>query len=374
MRDDRSLIDSLYELPGRLDLWPEFIATLRRRFDGVTAVCSYGGPDGIGAFAIDGDIDAIRVFNAYYGPTCPWNYPWFATAAEGVVGSDLEMLPHGELVGSEFHNDWQRPFQHRHLLVGVVRKKGLEMQSGLGVWRPPNAPFGDRDRHLMEMLVPHTQRILYLHEQLGSLRAQTAQASDAFQSLPVGVVSLDANGHVVEMNAEARRVVASRDGLTVDRSELRGSDARSTTHLRLTLFAVLQTARGKRLASGGWIAIPRPSMKRPYMLCVAPLGSSHYAPLGSRAAAVVFMTDPERRPQSCDRLLQHLFGLTAREATLACELAAGHSLEAAAAKLAISRNTARTHLKGVFRKTGVQRQTALVLLVSALSPAIPPTF
>ncbi len=48
---------------------------------------------------------------------------------------------------------------------------------------------------------------------------------------------------------------------------------------------------------------------------------------------------------------------------LASELAKGLTLDDAAAALDISRNTARSQLQAVFRKTGVSRQSELVLLL-----------
>jgi DNA-binding CsgD family transcriptional regulator len=60
------------------------------------------------------------------------------------------------------------------------------------------------------------------------------------------------------------------------------------------------------------------------------------------------------------RLAQELFHLTGAETMLAIQLANGLSLEEAAAALNIKRNTARAHLRSIFSKTGVRRQTELV--------------
>lgn len=67
----------------------------------------------------------------------------------------------------------------------------------------------------------------------------------------------------------------------------------------------------------------------------------------------------EEPPMSCE-VIQKLFGLTPKEATLALRLAAGESLLDAARTLNMSPNTARTHLRSVFAKTGVDRQASLV--------------
>lgn len=56
----------------------------------------------------------------------------------------------------------------------------------------------------------------------------------------------------------------------------------------------------------------------------------------------------------------HRHGLTAAELRLCRELVGDHNLFEAAARLGITRNTARDRLKTIFRKSGVSRQAALI--------------
>ena len=59
-------------------------------------------------------------------------------------------------------------------------------------------------------------------------------------------------------------------------------------------------------------------------------------------------------------ILMRLYGLTKTEAKLVQLLVGGSTLDSAAQTLDISVNTARTHLKHVFHKTGINRQAELV--------------
>jgi DNA-binding CsgD family transcriptional regulator len=67
-------------------------------------------------------------------------------------------------------------------------------------------------------------------------------------------------------------------------------------------------------------------------------------------------------------LLRSHFGLTPAEARLALHLVAGETLRSAEVKLSISYETARTHLKNIFNKTGTSRQAELVIVIVPLSP------
>ena len=79
-----------------------------------------------------------------------------------------------------------------------------------------------------------------------------------------------------------------------------------------------------------------------------------------RPCAAVFVRDSDSQAKPPVRLAQELFQLTAAETMLAIKLANGLSLEEAAEALNIRRNTARAHLRSIFSKTGVRRQTELV--------------
>jgi pimeloyl-ACP methyl ester carboxylesterase/DNA-binding CsgD family transcriptional regulator len=70
---------------------------------------------------------------------------------------------------------------------------------------------------------------------------------------------------------------------------------------------------------------------------------------------------------SLRRVLQNSFALTDAETAVTLKLAAGLPLKEAAGSLGISVNTARNQLQSVFDKTGVKRQSDLILVITQLS-------
>lgn len=62
-----------------------------------------------------------------------------------------------------------------------------------------------------------------------------------------------------------------------------------------------------------------------------------------------------------------LFAFSDREEAVAAALLAGHSIESLSETLGISRNTARVHLRSLFRKTRTSRQSELIMLLLRLS-------
>lgn len=82
--------------------------------------------------------------------------------------------------------------------------------------------------------------------------------------------------------------------------------------------------------------------------------------------AIVVLVDLEERRHAPESLLQSGFNLTPAEAKLAARLATGASLDDVSNELQITKQTSRTHLKRIFAKLGIGRQSELVALLGAL--------
>ncbi len=61
-----------------------------------------------------------------------------------------------------------------------------------------------------------------------------------------------------------------------------------------------------------------------------------------------------------------VYGLSEAQAAVAREISDGHDLAAVSERLGISQNTARTHLRRMFDKTGARSQTALLRMILSL--------
>jgi DNA-binding CsgD family transcriptional regulator len=89
----------------------------------------------------------------------------------------------------------------------------------------------------------------------------------------------------------------------------------------------------------------------------------------SVAVAAVFIGGRENARDNAE-LLAMTYGLTPAETRVVSCLLAGRSPSESARELRVSPTTARTHLRSVFRKTGVSRQQDLLLLAARLSPLV----
>ena len=105
--------------------------------------------------------------------------------------------------------------------------------------------------------------------------------------------------------------------------------------------------------------------KLPIVVRVLPVDGAARSPfLGARAILILSGFDEGEAEQLA--MLRQAFRLTPSEARIALCLAGGKSLEEVAQEMAIAQETARSHLKAIFRKTDTHRQGELIALVSRL--------
>lgn len=112
--------------------------------------------------------------------------------------------------------------------------------------------------------------------------------------------------------------------------------------------------------------IVRREGKRPLVLKVLPVPPAARSPfLGARA--VLVLNDLEGTAAVNPDMFGKVFELTPAQAKLAGKLATGSSMETAAAEMGVTAETARSHLKAIFNRTGTHRQGELVALLNRLS-------
>jgi DNA-binding CsgD family transcriptional regulator len=273
------------------------------------------------------------------------------------------LYPTSELVKTEFYNDWLKPNDlfngfgislyndHRFAFLSIVRS------------RRAGAP-SRKELQVLEVLMPHLQRAVQLHEKFATLPAGNAQSADLLDQLPIGIIAIGSDGRALRINAAAEQICRQRDGFGVDRRGFCRLDHLSQQkHLRSLISDAVRTGQRIGFGAGGALSAQRPSMRRPYSILVAPMPSPRFD-LGTRAvAAIILISDPDAEIATAPRMLQQLYGLSAAEARLVDALLNGKRFEEAADEFGISLNTAKTQLKSIFRKTDTSRQAELLKLI-----------
>lgn len=194
-----------------------------------------------------------------------------------------------------------------------------------------------------------------IKDQFESLEKRCELWSIVFASIPTMAMLVDSDLSLKTCSGAGKRLLDDRDGLVVVNGKLVASQHDYTVELRNCVKAMSSNrSRRPRLMS-----IPREGGGQ-LLLSFVPLNTSG---TDTENVTLVQAVDPGKSTRLDSDTLSRLYGMTKAEAALACEIAAGATLDQAAQKLSVSSNTIKTHLKRIFQKTNTTRQSELVSLL-----------
>lgn len=263
--------------------------------------------------------------------------------------------------------EWERdPDNVRFRTIGLGWATGtvisLPTEESFGVVlereyaRGPMALEHERITRLDE-LRPHLARSALIAARLQMDRARVAGKTLAALGLPALV--LNEQGKVLAANSLVEGLADFVLWRALDRVSL--TDASADRMLRDAMAAIDAPQGGVRsfpvrhAESGAAMVahvIPIRLSARDVFLCCA------------AALVLTPVTAPQAPPVE---LVQSLFDLTPAEAQVARGLAAGETVDSLASARGVSENTIRMQVRGVLEKTGCNRQTDVVTLLTAVS-------
>jgi len=368
--DDRAhhLVDRIYAAALDTDVWSEVVEAVSEIFDGSPVLLGFllHDHDSQGErYAVGLHPDYLDRYLEHLLKDVPWSTQHMSRFVDR-FGDMSEMLSHVSLAESGLYLDWMKPqglapiWPAGHTLTDP---SGAPV-GGLTIFRREGAPpFSEAELREADVFVPHFRRALATHiEVRAALRVREAM-SEAINLLPTGLILLDERRQVVLQNRGADRIARLDDGFRIDATGPSAENARENAMLQNLIANALETGATGQTAATGFLAISRPSGKQAFAVMVAPLLAAPGRTVVRDAAVAIFVADPEAGRIRDPEVLGAMYSLTHSEAELVRLLAQGMSLEEVAEARGVSVNTARSHLKHVFSKTGTSRQGELVRLV-----------
>jgi DNA-binding CsgD family transcriptional regulator len=256
----------------------------------------------------------------------------------------------------------QHPYYQEFLApLGLQWFAGVGMTAGDDVWclsiqrTAASQPFSPEQKRDLAKLSSRLSSSVALARVLGNYRA--AGALDAFEMCGTAVVLLNSYGEVFRANQSAELLIGKE--IKIVERRLTSKSPIATARLDRALHDLVWSHDSSALAAP--VLLPR-DQQRPLLACPVRLSGPTSNILADCHFAVVLI-DPEKRSRPVEAQLQAFFRLTSAEAKLAARLADGAALGTAASELGIAKETSRSQLKSVFRKTGTHRQAELVALL-----------
>ncbi|MFC4595577.1 helix-turn-helix transcriptional regulator [Sphingobium tyrosinilyticum] len=291
----------------------------------------------------------------------------FVGLPEGKVVTLYEYVGEAALKNTTYYKEWVETMDGSHVLGVDLRMSG-GYEARLRLTRAPGGePFDREETRRVEEIVPHLRQAIELYQRLETSRSEQAVMIGAIEQFAVGTVILDHHLKVLKMNEVAASILADGDGIKLVGGRVALSnparDAEFRRRLKEAVSASGTSGRSVFLAE-------RPSGHRDIGIVVQPVQIPGFMHTGSAPAIALFLGDPERQCVVTSDAVRKLFNFTPTEAAISASLANGVSVIDTAHRLGIAENTVRAHLRSIFAKTGVARQSQLVHLIHTSLPEL----
>ncbi|MDP4022801.1 helix-turn-helix transcriptional regulator [Methylobacterium sp. NEAU 140] len=303
-------------------------------------------------------------YAAHYGAINPWVPVLLRAPALTTVFSDAELAP-SAFRASPFYQEWLRHIGEADASTGtkLIDRGGRLGAITLSYDGRHAARVNAGAARVLDALAPRMRRALDIGR-TGAAAAWRSQATPVLAALSDPALIVTRDGGLVEANAAAEILIA--DGVF----RVGAGDA-----VRFADPGLAQDfAEGVRAACGApgpardGLAPRGPDARHALtVLGLSPdmLRTRSPAALLAAGALALVVIRPRGGPDLAGRLARS--GLSPAEIRLALAMDGSRPLRAVADELGIAHETARTHLKRVFGKLGVARQSELVALLIRLA-------
>ncbi|MCL6263255.1 helix-turn-helix transcriptional regulator [Craterilacuibacter sp. RT1T] len=360
------LLSAIYETAYDHTTWPKAVGLLRDRLNAnfVTLIIRPETSEDAGAM-----ITAGQVFESYSGLRTQYSYPSpFVDLVSDKVYTVSDLMREDEWRQSSFYRHFCEDYGVFHVMAADIRT----LDNGefkIRVTRPEGgAPFGVADKTALARLLPHLKRALNIQTRSRASESVGLLYTEAVSRMMVATMILDEKGQLLQSNQIASDLLAEGDGLKLYQGKLVASYSTESRELQNLINQSLARQQKPQTADSMPAMVEAMSLSRPsgrvnLGVVVKAVPSNEWVGGRQRPAVMVYVRDADKKTEVPLKVTQQLFGLTPAESLLAVHLANGLSLEEAAEELGIRHNTARAHLRSIFSKTGVRRQTELVRIM-----------
>ncbi len=274
------------------------------------------------------------------------------------VTTDQSWVEKGELVASDFYEGFFRPIDSHGVML--VQLSPEWHSASLNVLRSRRSgEFETRELELARAMHRPLCRAWGLSGRLSAERQVGESLAELAERTATAVLLVDGSGRVMHANPAAEALLRRQDGLWSRPEGLRGSTPEVSRRLAELISQAVDPQAGPD--PGGALPLPRAAGARPLAALIAP------AKAECERLALVSVIDPDASVRAPEERLRALFGLTAAEALVVAELAAGHEPKTIAERLGLSANTVAVHIARAKAKTETSRQAELVTLVLRIS-------
>ena len=232
----------------------------------------------------------------------------------------------------------------------------------IGSREAQQAAFNKDDAAILRLAGVHFRNAIRLRREFLRQKITADFQGEGLDRLGIGAILVESSGNSTMLNGAARAALADGGAIMQRSGRLCARDEHEDRRLQA---AIRQVLAGK----AEWIrtrALTLPLFDNPRGLGMVIQGRSSQSLASGKqdTNVIIFVRDINSAAEIDLGVTRELFGFTQAEARLAAGLASGKLLSELEAELNISHNTARAHLRSMFSKADVSRQSQLVFVLA----------
>ncbi|HLG84574.1 MAG TPA: PAS domain-containing protein [Bradyrhizobium sp.] len=195
---------------------------------------------------------------------------------------------------------------------------------------------------------------------------EQARLAETLDLLRCAVILTDARGHLIRLNRAAEDLLERKSAVRVRHNIVRASCSAADR----ALGAALRLAADASDQRDGLVVKLSDDEDLPVFAHVLPIGRVRTESLPEAPAVLAIFIQDSDHIRDAVGPLANAYRLSPAETRLLSNILGGRNLPEAATELGVSADTVKTQLRAIFRKTGVNRQSELIMLASRLSAPV----
>jgi DNA-binding CsgD family transcriptional regulator len=284
----------------------------------------------------------------------------------GDVASITDIVPREEWLKTPLYLECSKP-QGIIDVIQVTLDRSATGFAAFAISRHESVGYADADtRQTLRLLFPHLRRALLIGKVIDVHKVEAATLADTMDGLSAGFFLVDAQGRVIHANTIGEEMLEMGTAVRRAGDRLALGDAKADQAWRHSLGIL---GNGEAELGGSGVAIPISQRDDPHIAHVLPLraGARLQGGIAYSAAAALFVRRVALDRATALNAITTLYRLTPMEARVLGAIVEIGGVPSVAKAFSLSEGTIKTHLKRIFEKTGIRRQTDLASLVAGLT-------
>lgn len=367
-----ALVSAIYDCAIEPELWPRALGMIAQSYRGayaaVTTNCMRPTIQFLSKYHSWHDHAMIDRLDDYLS-----EIPGIDQLVDGPLDTPYVGLRHmrfEEFSRTRFFREWVDPQGlHDASLTKIGQTNNRLVQLTFVTYRS-HGEVTDEQIAAISTLAPHLRRAALIADTIEQQRVMLAAYGETLDRLACGVLLTDETRRVFHANRAAAMMFDEGEVVQLRSDRLVATQPERN---RVLGDALTKAHRGDAEVRLHGIGIPlHMTEAKPVVCYVLPLNQSDARHVPGGPTVAVFLSVSIDSFPIVDAMLSTLYGLTAAEARVVGEIGKGGTLSDIGQRLHVSENTLKTHLKRIFDKTGVRRQSDLVSLVASIMPPVQP--